>query len=276
MSQPPAAKHQLSIITVVRDAPRDFADTVASVASQDLAGVEYVVIDSSTDQDVIPDLLSGIAVEYQWVPASGIYSAMNTGLHAANGDYVLFLNAGDTLSDPGVFSEIQSILRLQAPVWLYAEVQMSDSLGKVVETPKWDYETEQRLLFSRGHFPCHQGTFTRRDTLIALGGFDTSYEIVADYVAFLKLSTLAAPVHLPKTVAVFQPGGVSSDRWRAAIGEFHRARREVLAPSGVSAFRERLETAALLTKTAAYRGLWAPGRVAHPLVSRLRRASKGS
>ena len=276
MSQPPAAKHQLSIITVVRDAPRDFADTVASVASQDLAGVEYVVIDSSTDQDVIPDLLSGIAVEYQWVPASGIYSAMNTGLHVANGDYVLFLNAGDTLSDPSVFSEIKSILRLQAPVWLCAEVQMSDSLGKVVETPKWDYETEQRLLFSRGHFPCHQGTFTRRDTLLELDGFDTSYEIVADYVAFLKLSKLAAPVHLPKTVAVFQPGGVSSDRWRAAIGEFHRARREVLAPSGVSAFRERLETAALLTKTAAYRGLWAPGRVAHPLVSRLRRASKGS
>ena len=266
MSQPPAAKHQLSIITVVRDAPRDFADTVASVASQDLAGVEYVVIDSSADQGVIPDLLSGIAVEYQWVPASGIYSAMNTGLHVANGDYVLFLNAGDTLSDPSVFSEIKSILRLQAPVWLYA----------VVETPKWDYQTEQDLLFSRGHFPCHQGTFTRRDTLLELGGFDTSYEIVADYVAFLKLSKLAAPVHLPKTVAVFQPGGVSSDRWRAAIGEFHRARREVLAPSGVSAFRERLETAALLTKTAAYRGLWAPGRVAHPLVSRLRRASKGS
>ena len=276
MSQRPAAKHQLSIITVVRDAPRDFADTVASVASQDLAGVEYVVIDSSTDQDVIPDLLSGVAVEYQWVPASGIYSAMNTGLHVANGDYVLFLNAGDTLSDPSVFSEIKSILRLQAPVWLYAEVQMSDSLGKVVETPKWDYETEQRLLFSRGHFPCHQGTFTRRDTLLELGGFDTSYEIVADYVAFLKLSKLAAPVHLPKTVAVFQPGGVSSDRWRAAIGEFHRARREVLAPSGVSAFRERLETAALLTKTAAYRGLWAPGRIGHPLVSRLRRGDKAT
>ena len=276
MSPSPGVPPWLTIVTVVRDAPRDFADTVASVASQDLAGVEYVVIDSSTDQGVIPDLLSGVAVEYQWVPASGIYSAMNTGLHVANGDYVLFLNAGDTLSDPSVFSEIKSILRLQAPVWLYAEVQMSDSLGKVVETPKWDYQTEQDLLFSRGHFPCHQGTFTRRDTLLELGGFDTSYEIVADYVAFLKLSKLAAPVHLPKTVAVFQPGGVSSDRWRAAIGEFHRARREVLAPSGFSAFRERLETAALLTKTAAYRGLWAPGRIGHPLVSRLRRGDKAT
>ena len=153
---------------------------------------------------------------------------------------------------------------------------MSDSLGQVMQTPPWDYLTEQHLLFSRGHFPCHQGTFTRRDTLLELDGFDTSYEIVADYVAFLKLSKLAAPVHLPKTVAVFQPGGVSSDRWRAAIGEFHRARREVLAPSGLSAFRERLETAALLTKTAAYRGLWAPGRIGHPLVSRLRRGDKAT
>ena len=270
----------LSIITVVKDAPGDFAATLASVTAQDLTGVEYVVVDSSTDQAVIPDLLAGVAVEYQWVPASGIYSAMNTGLTAASGDYVLFLNAGDTLVDPlaeaGAFSEIKSILGTQAPVWLYAEVQMSDALGVAVQTPLWDYQTEQRLLFSRGHFPCHQGTFTRRDTLLTLGGFDTSYGIVADYVSFLKLSKIAAPVHLPKTVAVFQPGGVSSDRWQAAISEFHRARREVLAPTGALALREQFETFALLTKTAAYRGLWAPGKIAHPLVSRLRRAGKGS
>lgn len=276
MSPSPSVPPWLTIVTVVKDAPDDFAETLATVNAQDLSGVEYLVVDSSVDRQVIPDQLTHLAADYRWVPAAGIYNAMNTGLENAQGDYVYFLNAGDTLAYPGVFSEIQSILRLQAPVWLYAEVQLSDSLGKVVETPKWDYQTEQRLLFSRGHFPCHQGTFTRRDTLIALGGFDTSYEIVADYVAFLKLSKLAAPVHLPKTVAVFQPGGVSSDRWRAAIGEFHRARREVLAPTGVSAFRERLETAALLTKTAAYRGLWAPGRIGHPLVSRLRRGAKAT
>lgn len=264
----------LSIITVINDAPADFAATLASVIAQDLTGVEYVVVDSSADLGVIAAQLAGIAVEYQWVPAAGIYGALNTGLNAAHGEYVLFLNAGDTLADPGVFSEVTSILRKQAPVWMFAEVQMSDSLGVVVQTPRWDYQTEQRLLFSRGHFPCHQGTFARRDTLLSFGGFDTSYEIVADYVAFLKLSKLADPVQLPKTVAVFQPGGVSSKRWRAAIGEFHRARREVLAPSGGSALRERLETAALLTKTAAYRGLWAPGRIGHPLVSRLRRGDK--
>lgn len=266
----------LSIITVVKDAPGDFAATLASVTAQDLTDVEYVVVDSSTDREVLPRLVSGVAVEYRWVPPSGIYSAMNTGLEVAQGDYVLFLNAGDTLAEARVFAETLSILRLQAPVWLYAEVQMTDASGATVQTPPWDYRTEQRLLFSRGHFPCHQGTFTRRDTLLELGGFDTSYEIVADYVAFLKLSKIAEPVHLPKTVAVFQPGGVSSDHWRAAIGEFHRARREVLAPSGVLALRERAETVALLAKTAAYRGLWAPGRIGHPLVTRLRRAGKGS
>jgi len=276
VNQPPAVQPLLTIITVVRDAPIDFATTLASVSGQELAGVEYLVVDSSNDRTAIANQLADHEATYLWVPAAGIYSAMNAGLAAASGDYVLFLNAGDTLSDPVVFSEIKRILRHQAPVWLYAEVQMTDSLGQVKQTPQWDYQTEQHLFFSRGHFPCHQGTFTRREILLELGGFDTSYEIVADYVAFLKLSKIAAPVHLPKTVAVFQPGGLSSDRWRAASGEFHRARREVLAPTGISALREQFETLALLTKTAAYRSLWAPGRIAHPLVSRFRRTGMGS
>lgn len=140
----------LSIITVVKDAPGDFAATLASVTSQDLSDVEYVVVDSSTDREVIPDLIAGVAVEYRWVPPSGIYHAMNTGLKAAQGDYVLFLNAGDTLGEASIFAEIKSILGTQAPVWLYAEVQMSDASGATVQTPPWITELSNTCYLVEG------------------------------------------------------------------------------------------------------------------------------
>jgi glycosyltransferase involved in cell wall biosynthesis len=272
VSRPPAP--WLTIVTVVKDAPAAFADTVASIGDQDRQGVEFVVIDSSTDPAIVPALLqdaSGVDATYQWTEPAGIYAAMNTGLRAASGDYVYFLNAGDTLARPDVLATVGPVLRAERPTWMFAEVKMTDAHGGILATPTWDYPTEKRTCFSRGHFPCHQGTFTRRAALLELGGFDTSFEIVADYAVFLRLSQQADPIHLDDVVAAFQPGGVSTERWRDAIGEFHRARREILAPSGATALRERFETLSLLGRTAAYRSLWAEGRPGHSLVARLRR-----
>lgn len=260
----------LSVITVVKDAPDDFSETVASILVQDLNGVEFVVVDSSTDRAAIPAHIGDAPALYSWTPPAGIYAAMNVGLAAATGQYAYFLNAGDTLAEQGVLARVGALLREERPTWAYGEVTMSDGSGRPVATPSWDYDAEQRTCFSRGHFPCHQGTFANRSVLVEIGGFDTSYRIVADYAAFLRLSTLARPVHIEEVVADFQPGGVSTTQWRQAIGEFHRARREILAPRGASAVREGAETALLFAKTAAYRTLWAEGRLGHGLVASLR------
>jgi hypothetical protein len=39
----------LSVITVVKDDAEGFARTAASLSQQNLEGVEYIVVDSSTD-----------------------------------------------------------------------------------------------------------------------------------------------------------------------------------------------------------------------------------
>ena len=97
----------LSIITVVKDAPIDFARTLESLRTQNLEGVEYLVIDSSTDSAVIPRTLeqSGILFSYHWCEPAGIYAAMNIGLSKAMGTYVYFLNAGDELL-PEVLTQV--------------------------------------------------------------------------------------------------------------------------------------------------------------------------
>ncbi len=248
----------LTIVTVVKDDPEGFDRTLTSVASQDLSGVEYLVVDSSADRGAVPGMLASTSVTgtITWTEPRGIYPAMNTGLELAAGDYVHFLNAGDQLASDRVLAQLRELVNAQAPEWLYGDVEIVGTDGSVVVTPPWDYEAERATAFSRGRFPAHQGTVAKTSVLRAVGGFDTSYRIVADYAAFLRLTRECAPARADLVIARFHEGGVSTNRWAASLREFHRARREILRPTGAAARRERLESARQFAAMAAYRSPW--------------------
>jgi glycosyltransferase involved in cell wall biosynthesis len=235
----------LTVVTVVKDALGDFQQTAQSVASQDLSGVEYLIIDSSLSDAAVPeavDAVPGLSAQVTWTPPLGIYQAMNIGLEQSRGDYVYFANAGDVFFNSGVLRSIRSLVEEVRPPWLFGDVEILEASGHRVITPRWDYEAEKAVAFSRGHFPCHQGMFVRLDLLRAQGGFDLGYSIVADYAAFLRLSLHHDPLYVDEVIATFREGGVSTTRWKESFRQFHHARREILAPKGVFAVRERLES----------------------------------
>lgn len=230
----------LSAITVVKDDPAGFDATLHSLLAQDRDGVEFVVIDSSDDRAAIPDHLVDVGCTYEWVPAQGIYSAMNSALSAATGDFVYFANAGDTFFSPTVLAQVRPLL--EGREWGFGAVEIIEADGRHVFTPHWDYARERDTGFSRGLFPAHQGTFARRDRLRGLGGFDTDYTIAADYAMALRLALAADPVLLPFVIATFREGGASTRGWQESFREFHRARREIWQPRGLAALREQVNT----------------------------------
>ena len=249
----------LTVVTVVKDAPADVARTIASVAAQDLTGVEYLIIDGSDDRSSVPGVLRGmptLASEYVWSAPQGIYPAMNEGLALARGDYVYFANAGDVFFDADVLRRVSATVQTTDAPWLFGDVEILSQSGHRVITPRWDYVDEQASCFSRGHVPCHQGTFARRALLLDQGGFDTTYSIVADYVAFLKLTIVGDPAPLDFIIATFAEGGVSTTRWRESFRQFHRARREILRPRGQVALREYFETVKRYAAVEVYRSVW--------------------
>jgi glycosyltransferase involved in cell wall biosynthesis len=234
----------LSVVTVVKDDLEGFARSLASLREQDLDGVEWVVVDGSLDTAAVPAMLatSGApAAVYRHETPRGIYPAMNSAIELASGDVVYFLNAGDTLASSNVLTRVRE--HVGVAVWAFGPVEIEEASGAVVVTPPWDYESERRTGFSRGLFPAHQGTFVRIAALRSIGQFDTSYRIAADYAVALRLSQMADPVELPFVIARFREGGTSTTRWQESFREFHRARREILRPSGLAALRERWESA---------------------------------
>ena len=253
----------LSIITAVKDDPSGLARTMESVRSQDLDGVEVIVIDGSEDPDAVRAICSGLA-EVHWEVPAGIYAAMNSGLIHARGAYVQFLNAGDVLHSSNVLERVRGSLD-SVCLWAFGPVELIGADGTRVVTPPWDYRREKESLFARGHFPQHQGMFVQRSTLMDLGGFSVDYQIAADYRSFLQLSNLADPLVLDFIVADFAEGGASTVHWQESFREFHRARREVLRPAGMTAVRERLDS---LTH---FGRVWAYREVVLPLKRRARR-----
>ena len=247
----------LSIITVVKDASSDFARTLESLRTQNLGGVQYLVIDSSTDSAVIPTTLeqSGLSFSYQWCEPAGIYAAMNIGLSKATGTYVYFLNSGDELLAEVLSQVLAASTECTAP-WLIGQVEVESITGARVTTPEWNFAAEQKALFARGIFAPHQGTFARTDALRAAGGFNENFRIAADYAAFLKLTLISAPIMLPFTIARFYEGGLSTQKWQDSFKEFHQARVSILAPHGMSAVAERFYTARQFVAVGLYRGVW--------------------
>lgn len=252
----PVGDPWLTVVTIVKDDPAGLQRSARSVGAQDCTGVQWLVIDSSSDtgpnREVIRTFDQG-SVTYHWTSPEGIYPAMNVGLDLASGIYVHFLNAGDEYASVGVIASVREAVATRRPMWMYGQVAFVSQSGRTVLPAPFDYRAEKAANFSRGRFPPHQGTIARTDALREVGGFDTSFRIVADYAAFLRLSLVADPVEVQTVIARFQEGGISSVRWQESLAEFHRARRSILRPAGVAALREHFETVSQYLRMGAVR-----------------------
>ena len=100
---------KLSIITINWNNADGLQKTIQSVVSQTFQDFEYVIIDgSSKDRSV--EIIQHFAKQFpiNWVsePDKGIYNAMNKGIILASGEYLHFLNSGDTLFDNQVVEKM--------------------------------------------------------------------------------------------------------------------------------------------------------------------------
>ena len=266
----------LSVVTVVRNDRVGFDATLTSLAAQTALPGELIVIDGSDDRASIPAALVDaptLSAVYSWHEPRGVYAAMNTALAQVTGDYVYFLNAGDTLAGDDVVERLQVALSDSVPVWAMGRVEFLAANGSVLPQPQWSYPVERAHLFARGVFPPHQGVVVRTSALRTHGGFDTSYRVAADYASILRLARIGDPLELDFTLARFTVGGLSTTAWQLGLREFHRARREAFAPQGLTAAAELARTGQRWVATAAYRSLWAPGRPLSGLAARIRPGS---
>ena len=98
----------LTIATVCYNAAEELEKTIQNVAKQTYPTIEYLIIDGESKDntiEVIKKYESSIS-NYISEKDNGIYDAMNKAIQLAKGDYILFMNAGDSFVSDTIIEEI--------------------------------------------------------------------------------------------------------------------------------------------------------------------------
>lgn len=206
---------KVSVVTICFNAVKLIENTILSVAAQTYPEVEYIVIDgASTDgtRDLI--ILHQKYISY-WIsePDKGIYDAMNKGIAAATGDYIIFMNAGDTFTNNRVIENAVPYLGHHTVVtghWCrkYADGTMKNAHPKALEA----FKIEMPI--------CHQATFVRL-SYHKKNPFDTSFRLSSDYDFFYKAwCSRETFLYIDNIIADFlEADGVSSSNITESVME---------------------------------------------------------
>ena len=215
---------KLSVITICYNEP-NLEKTCESIVNQTWQDFEWIVIDggSNADTQKIWDKYKSRIDKFISEPDEGVYDAMNKGISIANGEYLNFLNAGDSYVDKNVLEKVFN--KDYKEDILYGDEYYSNFDGKdkyLVQMPK-NMDTNY-LIHSTIR---HQSTFIKKLLFDKYGIYEKKYKIVSDWdkwIVFFKDGVLFK--HIPFAIALYDTNGRScSNKWQ----EIHdKERQEIL------------------------------------------------
>ena len=235
----------LSIITINRNNAAGLEKTMRSVASQIGVDFEYVVIDgASTDGsvEVIRSFEATFGERMKWItePDKGIYNAMNKGIGMATGDYLQFLNSGDSLVSDDITKRMTEALKSKGyPSILYGNMLKDIPGGKAMRDRCFAGRDISFLGFYTGSLN-HSSTYIRRSLFNRYGMYDEDFKIVSDWKWFLQAIILEGemPVYVDIDVTLFDMNGISEKNKALDKTERRRVLSELI-PSTILADYDR-------------------------------------
>ena len=234
---------KFTVVTITYNAEPVLQRTLQSVLGQTHADVEHLIIDGASTDATLSMAEAykaesdasgcGHKVIIRSEPDEGIYDAMNKGLTQAMGDYVIFMNAGDSFPQADTLELIARSCRLnelpsdELPAVLYGRTDIVDADGHYLRPRR--LQPPARLTwrsFRQGMLVCHQAFYARTD-LAKNVRYDTRYKYSADVDWCIRVMKEADRLALPlcdthMVVANYQEEGESTRHHRESLRERFR------------------------------------------------------
>ena len=221
---------KISVITVTYNAASVLQRTLDSVKEQTFQQVEHLIIDGASKDDTMTMVEAYQAqCPYEVVvlsePDKGLYDAMNKGLRLATGDYLVFLNAGDTLhANDTLETIVKQTAGNQQPGVIYGDTAVTDGDGKFLYLRRLRPPKQLSWKsFRQGMLVCHQAFYAL--TAIAKDiPYDLRYRYSADVDWCIKVMKEAERRQLPlvnthTVVANYLEEGQTTIHHRASLKE---------------------------------------------------------
>lgn len=198
---------KLSIITVNLNNKNGLQKTIDSVISQTFKDFEWIVIDGGSS-DGSKELIEKYSdyISY-WVsePDRGIYNAMNKGIRIAHGEYLQFLNSGDSLYSHDALSIFQNNSLTEDIILgnIISDGKIVRGIGSRNNITLLDFYYSSVL---------HPSSYSKRDLFERYGYFDETLKICSDWKFFILAMILhnASVRYIDKVLVNFDSSGISS------------------------------------------------------------------
>ncbi len=210
---------KISIITVTYNNKILLEKTIKNIIAQSFKYYEYIIIDGNSSdgsQKIINKYKHQISF-WSSEPDDGIYDAMNKGLRAASGDYIIFMNAGDTFFNQNTLANIPFNKFPEADIF-YGETMIVNENGQLLGLRQkklplnltWKH-------FKRGMVVCHQSVIIRRSIAPF---FKPEYKFTADIDWVLtSLKKSSKNIFTDSIISNFMVGGFSSQTHKKSLME---------------------------------------------------------
>ena len=195
----------ISIIVVTYNAEKTLGPTLSSIKNLKYPNIEVILVDGlSSDQTVVVAKNFGQLINYLIVEKdSGIYDAMNKGINVCNGEWTIFMNAGD------MFHENFNITLEDIQ-----DKRIDVVFGNVVfhnENKNWLSVPQSNFSFRFGLPFCHQSCLTRV-AVLKNRSFNIAFPTFADYDFFASIYCSGSQFkYINNTFSVYDINGVSSN-----------------------------------------------------------------
>ncbi len=175
-------KNKITVVTVTYNAAEWLEKTIQSVLSQDYPNIEYIIIDGGSSDGTLEVIRNYESHLDYWIsePDKGIYDAMNKGILVASGDWINFMNAGDTFASCATLSDI--ICELTPEIGLFCgAIQRVNENGDLLEI-----RLPNKLQSVWHLIPAWHQAMLIKTSLMKQYLYDTGYKIAGDHDFILK------------------------------------------------------------------------------------------
>lgn len=231
---------RFTVVTITYNAEAVLQRTLDSVFAQTYKGVEHLIIDGASKDRTLAlveaykqksdESETEHKVIIQSEPDHGIYDAMNKGLTQASGDYIVFMNAGDSFPQADTLEQVVHRCKLtelptaELPGVLYGNTDVVDGDGHYLRPRRLQPPVKLTWRsFRQGMLVCHQAFYARTDIAKNLQ-YDTRYRFSADVDWCIRVMRETERMGLPLynigiVVANYLDEGATTKNHKASLRE---------------------------------------------------------